>query len=297
MISDRNLPRISIVTPSYNQAQFLEQTICSVLDQNYPNLEYIIIDGGSTDGSVEIIRKYERHLMYWVSEPDRGQSHAINKGFARATGEIMAWINSDDYYLPGAFFAAAQTMRALGADFVYGACLHLMEYGPYPLSFGTPRLRKCDDLTIEDYIYQPSAFWKRQVWEKCGPLSENLHYAFDWEFFIKVQRVFTLAPVDAMFSVYRIHEAHKTGTGGDARNREIVRMAQQYSSAEWRAVYVSVNDRVLPRMRIIRNLTGMPRAVDDTRRLARWVMYLVSPRTTAKFGRAKIRTVLRMLSW
>ncbi len=297
MPDSQDWPRISVIAPSYNQAQYLEETIRSVLEQNYPNLEYIIIDGGSTDGSVDIIRKYEKHLAYWVSEPDRGQSHAINKGFAHATGEILAWINSDDYYLAGAFFAAAQSMRSLEADFIYGSCLHLVEYGPSPLSFGTPRLRKCDDLTIEDYIQQPSTFWRRQVWEKCGPLSENLRYAFDWEFFIKVQKAFTLTPVDAMFSVYRIHEAHKTGTGGDSRNSEILRITSRYSSPEWVTAYRAVNDRVLPRLRILRRLIGIPVGAGDSRRLARWLMYFVSLSTTTRYGRAKVRTALRTLSW
>ncbi len=93
-----NYPKISIVTPSFNHAQFLEETILSVITQNYPNLEYVIIDGGSTDGSVDIIKKYEKHLTYWVSEPDNGHGDALNKGFAKSTGEIMAWINSDDKY-------------------------------------------------------------------------------------------------------------------------------------------------------------------------------------------------------
>src|SRR5258707_6129118 len=106
----RLFPRISVVTPSFNQGAYLERTICSVLDQKYPNLEYLVIDGGSTDESVEIIKRYERHLTYWVSEPDTGQSNAINKGFARTTGTILAWLNSDDRYLPetlGAVAAAA----------------------------------------------------------------------------------------------------------------------------------------------------------------------------------------------
>src|SRR5437660_10608827 len=112
-MADRlTLPRISIVTPSFNQGPFLERTIRSVLDENYPDLEYIIIDGGSTDESVDIIKRYARHLAYWVSEPDAGQSNAINKGLRRATGTILAWLNSDDCYLPGVFQTIVETARA-----------------------------------------------------------------------------------------------------------------------------------------------------------------------------------------
>lgn len=114
-------PRISIVTPSYNQAEFLERTIFSVLNQNYPKLEYIIIDGGSTDGSVEIIKKYDKYLTFWVSEKDNGQADAIRKGFARATGEILAWINSDDTYLPGTFLKVAKAfIKNPKVDLIFG---------------------------------------------------------------------------------------------------------------------------------------------------------------------------------
>lgn len=119
--ADRHWPRISVVTPSYNQAGFLEATLRSVLLQGYPDLELIVIDGGSTDGSVDILRQYFPWLTYCCSEPDRGQSHAINKGFARATGEILAWLNSDDLYYPGAIWRAAEAMTESGSDIVIGA--------------------------------------------------------------------------------------------------------------------------------------------------------------------------------
>src|SRR5579859_2701917 len=118
--------RITIVTPSLNQAAYLERTISSVLDQGYPELEYLVFDGGSTDGSVEILRRYADQIAYWESEQDRGQSHALNKGFERATGELVGWINSDDYYRPGAFAAAAEAFEANPeAEWVCGACRYL----------------------------------------------------------------------------------------------------------------------------------------------------------------------------
>src|SRR5690242_3711403 len=125
-----DLPKISIITPSFNQAAYIEQTIKSVLDQDYPNLEYIVIDGGSSDGSVEIIRKYENRIAFWVSEPDNGQAHAINKGLARATGDIIAYLNSDDYYLQGALKQVADlSNRRSDLDLLHGRCRVVDQHG------------------------------------------------------------------------------------------------------------------------------------------------------------------------
>lgn len=179
-------PRISIVTPSFNQAQFLEETICSVLSQDYPQIEYIIIDGGSTDGSVKIIKKYKQHLSGWVSEPDTGQSEAINKGWKMASGDIIAWLNTDDTYCPGAISAVAdifqndpETILVHGAANTYGQSL-LFTSQPFAMD-PYEMIVSCGGVTT-----QPSIFFKRTVLDQVGYLNTNLHYIMDWEYLIRI---------------------------------------------------------------------------------------------------------------
>jgi glycosyltransferase involved in cell wall biosynthesis len=181
-------PRITIVTPSLNQAAFLERTILSVVEQGYPDLEYLVFDGGSTDGSVEILHRYDDRIAYWESVPDRGQSHAINKGLARATGEVVAYLNSDDYYLSGALAAVAEAFERSGASWVCGACRYLHADGTLD-TIWQPRLPEGPrPLWVRDmwYVPQASSFWRRSDIEKVGGLREDLHYAMDVEFGLRL---------------------------------------------------------------------------------------------------------------
>jgi glycosyltransferase involved in cell wall biosynthesis len=187
------LPKISIVTPSFNQAQFLEATILSILSQNYPNLEYNIIDGGSTDGSVEIIQKYAEHLHFWCSEPDAGQYDAINKGFAHSTGEIMAWLNSDDMYFPWTLKTVASIMSELapvewlttfniGFWDWHGFCADIGNIPGYSReAFLDGRYFRSGRTTI-NWIQQESTFWRRGLWEKVGGyISTDFKLASDFD--------------------------------------------------------------------------------------------------------------------
>lgn len=219
-----NYPKISIVTPSYNQGQYLEQTILSVLGQNFENLEYIIIDGGSTDNSVQIIKKYETYLKYWISEPDKGQSHAINKGFQIATGDIFAWINSDDLYMPGIFNIVCRKIQLNETGLYLGECIHFMECDRTVKSWGSnvANLSKTVDLSVNDYIIQPATFWTKKTWEKVGHLEENLHFGFDWEWFLRAKnQKIPFYSINLPVALYRIHNTQKSTSGGIVRQKEI----------------------------------------------------------------------------
>ncbi|MCX8533634.1 glycosyltransferase family 2 protein [Chryseobacterium luquanense] len=225
-----NLPKISIITPSYNQAQFLEATILSVLGQNYPNLEYIIMDGGSTDTSSEIIKKYENKLAYWQSKKDRGQADAINQGFEKATGDILMWLNSDDLLMPDVLNFIAEKYSEDSTKLYYGNCIHFRNDDSV-MSWGSDVVKKTVDNKLNelDYIIQPSSFWPKTIWEQVGKLNEEIHFGFDWEWFLRVQQKFELQPIAKCISMYRIHDNHKSGTGGDKRQIELLKIYKSYN--------------------------------------------------------------------
>ncbi|MFT4802865.1 MAG: glycosyltransferase involved in cell wall biosynthesis [Psychroserpens sp.] len=210
------VPKISIITPSYNQGQYIEQTILSVLDQNYPNLEYIIIDGGSNDNSVEIIKKYDKYLSYSVSEPDRGHCHAINKGLKKCTGEIFNWLNSDDYYETGALHKVSQA-------FIEDESLHIVggrERAFLSETNVTERIydgTKIDgdiyELIYQGIIDQPTTFWKMDVINQLGELPESLHYTMDsywWTKYLLMYGVQNVKRFDDILTNFRLHKQSKT---------------------------------------------------------------------------------------
>jgi glycosyltransferase involved in cell wall biosynthesis len=181
-------PRLSIITPSYNQADFLERTIRSVLDQGYENLEYIVVDGGSEDGSRTILERYDDQLAWWVSEGDEGQTHALEKGLARATGDIVAYINSDDYYLPGAFDAAVDTLERSERKWAVGASRFVDDQDRLTEVWrpALPDKPRHWWVLIPWSAPQPSTFWRRELFDRHGFFRRDMHYVFDTEFALRL---------------------------------------------------------------------------------------------------------------
>ena len=229
MPDDRPWPKVTIVTPSFNQAQYLEETIRSVLLQGYPNLEYIIIDGGSSDGSQEVIKKYEPWLAHWVSEPDRGQSHALSKGFDRAAGEILAWLNSDDTYLPGAIGRAAGHMaRNPATGLVYGHARIINAQGGLISTWQAPEFSLQAQIFQYRYIPQPSAFFRRAVFEQAGGIGQDFYYTMDFDLWLRLGLAADVDRLPQLLSNYREHQTSKTVSNRYANRTEILKSLQRF---------------------------------------------------------------------
>ena len=224
-------PSFTIVTPSLNQGQFLERTIRSVLDQGYPILEYFIMDAGSTDGSVEIIKRYEDKIDYWVSQADGGQSTAINAGWSRGSGEIVAWLNSDDYYLPGSLRLVAEFMSANPeALVVYGRTEVVDAEGTRLFEVGWPYNHRTMIMS-QNLIPQPSAFIRREALQRVGMLDETLHYVMDFDLFLRIDRIRSPDYVPQRLAVMTTHPDAKTTRGRNKMAQERWKVRLRYASA------------------------------------------------------------------
>lgn len=220
-----SLPKVSIVTPSFNQATFLERTIRSVLEQDYENIEYIIIDGGSTDGSKEIIQKYAHRLAFWQSERDKGQTDALNQGFARATGEILAWLNSDDVLYPGAVSAAVRKLsHHPEAAMVYGDCDWIntenQVIGRFPAA--QTDLKKLRRGYV--HIPQQASFFRADLWRKVGPLDGSFYFAMDYDLWTRLASHAPLVYVPEVWAGFRLHEGAKSIAEDDRCWPEMLRV-------------------------------------------------------------------------
>lgn len=221
------MPLVSIVTPSYNQGEYIEETIRSVLSQDYPRIEHIVVDGGSTDNTLEILRKYEGRLQ-WTSGKDNGQTDALNKGFKKAKGTVLAWLNSDDIYYPGAISRAMAAFRANpGAGIVYGMGNYIdtkgRKIGEYPtMPFDY------DELAESNFICQPSAFFTAAALRAAGELDEGLDYVMDYDLWIRMARNSRAVYIPELLAALRIHPASKTTAQAVATYEEILKTAKRY---------------------------------------------------------------------
>ena len=228
-------PRITIVTPSYNQADFIEETIRSVLLQGYPNLEYFVMDGGSSDGTVEILRHYQDHL-HWVSEKDRGQSDAINKGLRQATGDIIAYINSDDFYEPGAFETVARIYQALPTvGLIYGDTVTIWADGREKGVIQAPPLDVKAMIHKATFLPQQSTFWTRHAQEVVGLMDQSEHWGMDMDFFIRLAQQFEGVRVPKKLARFRFHDSSKSVTSEHIMWKSIFRLSERYGLRPYHA--------------------------------------------------------------
>ncbi len=238
-----NQPLISVVIPSFNQGQYIEETLISVIGQQYPNLEIIVVDGGSTDNTIEIIKKYEDKISYWHSKPDKGQADAINQGFKLSTGEILCWLNSDDMYLPGTLLDIGKRLADKTQEnyLVYGGCIMYDQFGKQISCYANVSSQNAQvELDYIDNIIQPSSFWTKTLWNQTGILDINYNYVLDWEWYIRASNFTKFEYIPKLYSIYRLHLEHKSSDGGENRKKEILSIFLKNAPEYWQNLYKQV---------------------------------------------------------
>jgi len=244
-------PKISLVTPSFNQGQYIEQTIKSVLGQKYPSLEYLVEDGGSTDGTLRIFKKYAKGIR-WTSQKDKGQSDALNRGFRKTSGDIVGFLNSDDYLLPGTLSKVALFFQKnKEAYWVTGKCktvdLHNSEvrqpvtaYKNLLLQF----LRSSQLLEIVNFISQPATFWRREIFEEVGFLDTKLHYSMDYDFWLRIWKKYPLYFINDYLACYRVHPSSKAVLSPETQFYKEYELAKKHSDSPIRLVFHKLHARL-----------------------------------------------------
>jgi glycosyltransferase involved in cell wall biosynthesis len=244
MKANLSTPLVSIVTPSFNQGHFLEETIQSVITQDYPRLEYLIVDGGSTDHSLEIIQRYQDALAWWVSEPDQGQTEAINKGFARANGDILAWLNSDDTYLPGAIAEAVDYLASNPeTGMVYGDANLVDEKGKV---IGRFPARQTDYQRLRQgyvHIPQQAAFFRGELWRQVGPLDPSFYFAMDYDLWVRLAKVSSLKYLPKLWANFRLHGSGKSVASDDRCYPEMLRVHYREGGSKFSRLYLKASIR------------------------------------------------------
>jgi glycosyltransferase involved in cell wall biosynthesis len=238
------LPLVSVVTPSLDQGAYIEEAIRSVLEQDYPRIEHIVVDGCSTDQTLEILRRHP-HLR-WTSEPDSGQAEAINKGFRMAAGEILGWLNADDYLLPGAIAAAVDALQRTGAALVHGGWRRIDETGKVLGDVPAVPFDLRRQLERANVVCQPGAFFTRDAYWAVGGVDESYRYAMDYELWLKLGARFPICHVDRVQAAYRYHERAKSVAEYDGFGPETVRASRAHGGRFLSPMYV---DHYLPRWR------------------------------------------------